>query len=170
MTTRRRLSDAVGTKDAAAIAASLRKYGYRGLPRPVDVARWLRRQGADIDTLATGPGRSARAPRPRQQAFRQALLAAYGGRCALSGCNVAPALEAAHVADWREENDVGAGILLRADLHRLLESELLAFDARYTVVAAPAGYGEFVGRRLRLPPNRLQWPRLAPCGPGDEAG
>ena len=74
------------------------------------------------------------------------------------------------MADWREENDVGAGILLRADLHRLLESELLAFDARYTVVAAPAGYGEFVGRRLRLPPNRLQWPRLAPCGPGDEAG
>lgn len=170
MTTRRRLSDAVSARDAAAIAAALRKYGYRGLPRPVDVAWWLRRQGADIDTPATEPEPGARVPRPRQQAFRQALLDAYGGRCALSACDVAAALEAAHVADWRSENDAGAGILLRADLHRLFERGLLAFDARYTVAAAPECYREFVGRRLRLPRNRLQWPRLAPRGPGGETG
>ena len=84
---------------------------------------------------------------------------------ALTGCDVARALEAAHVADWRDENDAGAGICLRADLHRLFERGLLVIDRSYRVVEAPAWYGELRGRVLRLPANRLNWPRLDGAGP-----
>ena len=164
MTRRLRLSDAVTARNAEAIAGSLRKYGYPGPARAGAVADWLRAQGGDIDTLVAGAKTAERERRPSQGAFRRALLAAYGGRCALTGCDVASALEAAHVANWRAENDAGAGILLRADLHRLLESGLLVIDPSYTVVEVPPWYDAIKGRRLRLPSNRLHWPRLARAG------
>ena len=159
-----RLSDLVNAASAPSIAASLRKYGYDGPSADADaVARWLRAQASDIDTEVGAPaGTAAREARPDQRRFRRAVLDAYGGRCAVTGCNVAEALEAAHVADWRSENDVGAGLLLRVDLHRLLERGLLVIDRDWTVRAAPPWYRALVGRRLRLPPNRLHWPRLAP--------
>ena len=46
----RRLSDAVTAENVKSIAASLRKYGYRGPERPAEVARWLEAQGEDINT------------------------------------------------------------------------------------------------------------------------
>ena len=160
----RRLSDMVNADNAPSIAASLRKYGYDGPSADSDaVARWLRAQGPHLDTEVVAPARTTgREARPDQRGFRGALLEAYGGRCAITGCDVAEALEAAHVANWRSENDVGAGILLRADLHRLLERGLLVIDRGWTVRAAPSWYRALEGRRLRLPVNRLHWPRLAP--------
>ena len=121
-----RLSDVVDAASAPSIAASLRKYGYDGPSADADaVARWLRAQAPDLDTEVGAPaGAAAREARPDQRRFRRAVLDAYGGRCAVTGCDVAEALEAAHVADWRSENDVGAGLLLRVDLHRLLERGL----------------------------------------------
>ena len=158
-----RLSDVVNAASAPSIAASLRKYGYDGPSADADaVARWLRAQASDLDTEVAAPAETAaREARPDQRRFRRAVLDAYGGRCAVTGCDVAEALEAAHVADWRCENDVGAGLLLRVDLHRLLERGLLVIDADWTVRATPPWYRALVGRRLRLPPNRLHWPRLA---------
>ena len=157
----KRISDVVTTENVEPIAASLRKYGYDGPERPAEVTRWLEAQGEDINTRVAGVRKTERDSRPRQDAFRRALLVAYEGRCAITGCDVEPALEAAHVADWRSENDAGAGILLRADLHRLLDEGLLVIDRDYTVVAAPSWYRELKGARLRLPKNRLQWPRLS---------
>ena len=162
--TRHRLSDAVTARNAGPIASALRKYGYEGSGAPGDVAGWLRAQGEHIDTLVSAPKTAVRERRPSQTAFRRTLLAAYAGRCAITGCDVAEALAAAHVADWRSGNDAGAGVLLRADLHELLDCGLLAIDERYTVVRAPPYYAELVGRRLRLPANRLHWPRLARGG------
>ena len=156
----KRLSDILTTENVEPIAASLRKYGYDGPERPADVARWLEARGEDINTPVAGARKTERERWPRQEAFRQALLRAYEGRCAITGCDVEPALEAAHVADWRSENDAGAGILLRADLHRLFDDGLLVIDRDYTVIAAPPWYREIQGVRLRLPKNRLQWPRL----------
>ena len=162
-----RLSDMVDADNAPSIAASLRKYGYDGSCDAGAVARWLRAQGPHIDTEVAAPPRTAaREARPEQRPFRRALLEAYGGRCALTGCDVAEALEAAHVADWRSENDVGAGMVLRADLHRLLERGLLVIDGDYTVRTAPPWYRALEGQRLRLPANRLLWPRLA----GEDGG
>ena len=160
-----RLSDAVTARNVEAVAGSLRKYGYRGPARPGAVAGWLRAQGRDIDTLVAAARRAERQGRPGQAAFRRALLEAYGRRCAITGCDVEPALEASHLADWRSENDAGAGILLRADLHRLLEDGHLVIGPDYRVAEAPPWYAELRGRRLRLPPNRLHWPRLPRDGP-----
>ena len=156
-----RLSELVDARNAERIAASLAKYGYRGPGCAREVSRWLRARGEDIDTLVDRARGARREARPSQRAFRDTLLAAYGGRCAITGCDVPPALEAAHVADWHFENDAGAGILLRVDLHRLFEAGLLAIDGRYRVVETPLWYGELRGRNLRLPANRLHWPRLA---------
>jgi hypothetical protein len=56
-----------------------------------------------------------------QQKFRKALIAAYSGRCAISGCPVAPLLEAAHITSYLgpDTNSITNGLLLRADLHTL---------------------------------------------------
>ena len=163
----KRLSDVVAAGNVGSIAASLRKYGYGGPERPSDVARWLEAQGEDVNTPVAEAKKAAQERRPRQDAFRQALFLAYEGRCALTGCDAEPALEAAHVADWRSENDAGAGILLRADLHRLFDAGLLVIGRGYTVAAVPPWYRALQGTRLRLPKNRLHWPRLHGVGSGD---
>ena len=165
-----RLSDAINEHNVTRIAASLAKYGFRGRARPGEVARWLRAQGPALDTALAGAKRTERPARPCQVAFRRAVLAAYEARCALTGCDVPAALEAAHVADWREANDVGAGICLRVDLHRIFERGLLVIDGGYRVVEAPAWYEALRGRGLRLPANRLHWPRLCDAGPGRGEG
>ena len=167
MTAPTRLSDLVSADNAPSIAASIRKYGYAGPCDGDAVARWLRAQGPHIDSAVAAPARAAgRERRPNQRRFRRVLLEAYGGHCALTGCDVDEALEAAHVAPWRSENDIGAGILLRADLHRLFERGLLVIDRDFTVRRCPAWYRALEGRGLRLPVNRLHWPRLVAGGDG----
>ena len=91
-----------------------------------------------------------------QRAFRDKLLAAYGGRCAITGCPVVDVLEAAHIHPYRggATNHVANGLLLRADLHTLLDCGLLAVDpdGMRVVVAPPirgSTYGKLNGRMLR---------------------
>lgn len=79
--------------------------------------------------------------RTQQPAFRAAVFRAFRGQCAISGCSVPEALEAAHLLgrDWREgHNRAEDGLLLRRDLHALYDRGLLRisdagvveFDAR----------------------------------------
>lgn len=66
--------------------------------------------------------------RTEQPAFRAAVFESFGGRCAISGCSVPEALEAAHRhgRSWREgDNAASDGILLRRDLHTLYDRGLL---------------------------------------------
>ncbi|MBN3783263.1 HNH endonuclease [Burkholderia sp. Ac-20345] len=66
--------------------------------------------------------------RQDQPAFRKSVFDAYGGRCAISDCDIPEALEAAHLhgRDWRAgHNDAADGILLRRDLHALYDRDLL---------------------------------------------
>jgi len=65
-----------------------------------------------------------------QRKFRKALLEAYGGRCAITGCPVVPLLEAAHITPYLgpDTNAIKNGILLRADIHTLWDLGLLAVD------------------------------------------
>ncbi len=81
-------------------------------------------------------------PRLGQQTFRIAVLDAYGRSCAITGEHSLPALEAAHIRPFAENgpHEIRNGLLLRADLHRLL-------DTGYVTVT-PALRLE-VGRRLR---------------------
>ncbi|SAK74994.1 hypothetical protein AWB76_04839 [Caballeronia temeraria] len=64
-----------------------------------------------------------------QAEFRRRLLRTYGC-CAMSGCTVPEALEAAHIVPYQGPgtNHVANGLLLRADLHTLFDLGLLAVD------------------------------------------
>ena len=75
-----------------------------------------------------------------QKPFRDALIAAYDGRCAITGSSVLDVLEAAHIHPYRgpDTNKVTNGLLLRADVHTLLDCGLLAIDSKtMTVLVAP---------------------------------
>ena len=68
-------------------------------------------------------------PRLGQGTFRVSVTGAYGGACAVSREHSLPVLEAAHIRPYGEEgtHEVGNGLLLRADIHRL-------FDLGYVTV------------------------------------
>jgi HNH endonuclease len=94
-----------------------------------------------------------------QRAFREALMRAYGGRCAITGCSIGEILEAAHIYPYRGDatNHVTNGLLLRSDLHTLFDCGLIAIDeAEEVLIAEELGgseYERYRGTRLQLPDN-----------------
>jgi hypothetical protein len=74
-----------------------------------------------------------------QPQFRAMLLEAYGGRCAVTRCDAVPALEAAHVIPYGQGGtyDLRNGLLLRADIHSLLDQRRLSFDSDRRVCVHP---------------------------------
>lgn len=114
----------------------------------------------DPDTIEDARKRIAQtiAQRRGQQAFRNALMSAYGGRCAISGCSVKDVLEAAHITPYRGDatNAVSNGLLLRADLHTLFDCGLIAVSPETMQIAASSklagsDYANLNGRPLRVP-------------------
>lgn len=112
----------------------------------------------DPDSVTDERERSLRAIRIRrgQAGFRAALMAAYGGRCAITGCAVVDVLEAAHIYPYSGKltNHVSNGLLLRADLHTLYDCGLIAIEpnTRQVVVAKAlhgSSYAKIAGRTLR---------------------
>ena len=102
-----------------------------------------------------------------QAKFRRALLDAYRGRCAISGCDAVEALEAAHIAPYRGDysDHVQNGLLLRADLHSLYDLGLLSIDpTTITVLIATelvgTTYGKLAGSSLSLPSDPKQRPSV----------
>lgn len=67
------------------------------------------------------------ARRRGQKAFRNKLLNAYGGQCAVTQCAIGAILEAAHIYPYQgsQTNVTSNGILLRADIHTLFDLGLL---------------------------------------------
>ena len=105
------------------------------------------------------------AQRRGQRTFRDVLVTAYDGRCAITGCSIRDVLEAAHIHPYRgpDTNKVGNGLLLRADVHTLFDCGLISIDvASMTVVVAPqlrdSEYGAFQGARLHTPKGLAQQP------------
>jgi hypothetical protein len=103
--------------------------------------------------------------RQGQVRFRDTLIRAYSGRCAVTGCDSPYSLEAAHIRPYRGEhtNMVGNGLLLRADIHTLFDLGLLAINpATLTVVISDQlpgdHYKSLKGRPLNLPAD----PELRP--------
>jgi hypothetical protein len=110
--------------------------------------------------------------------FRRLLIEAYAGRCAITGCDAEPALEAAHIIAYLgpRTNSVQNGILLRADLHTLFDRGLLAIDPEtHNVVLHPSlvstAYGSLANSSVHLPnrpdhrPNALALRQhLTACG------
>lgn len=91
------------------------------------------------DVAADGLVLGAIALRRGQSRFRQALLRAYGGRCAFSGCDAEPALEAAHIKRYAigGSYSLSNGLLLRSDLHTLFDLHLIAVADDGLLLLAP---------------------------------
>lgn len=64
--------------------------------------------------------------RLRQSVFRRRVGEKFGWRCAVTGTNIREILDAAHLIgrDWRINNEADDGVLIRADLHRMLDKGL----------------------------------------------
>jgi putative restriction endonuclease len=134
----------VGIDAADTVRQDLQKINDEHDARVAVVAAILRRQG--------------------QGRFRQELLDAYGRRCCVTGCDVEPALEAAHISPYRGEhtNRVGNGLLLRADIHTLFDLYLLTVLPSGAVQVHPdlraSVYAEFHGHPIRPPRSARESP------------
>ena len=100
-----------------------------------------------------------------QPTFRRRLLAAYKGRCAVSGCCFEPVLDAAHIVPYngKATNHPGNGLLLRTDLHTLFDLKLVAIDIEtMSLLVSPslAGtcYEEYGGRPINIPDDPRRRP------------
>lgn len=94
--------------------------------------------------------------RQGQSSFRNALIQAYGSRCAISGSKAQAVLEAAHIIPYRgiHTNDVRNGLLLRTDIHKLFDSKLIWIENDQIMISPELSTTEYAGlsgRRLRTP-------------------
>jgi Rad3-related DNA helicase len=167
-------AELVGRTDFPAIKAAMQRRLKQGLGRGIRteddrVMVWLAdprvhdmRNGIiaaiperfrDQFLVALGQLRMTQAAvRTEQAAFRAALLAHYG-KCVVTGCMVEAALEAAHLPgrSWKAgHNGVEDGIVVRADIHSLLDKGLMLIEGgvlRVDPSIAPE-YGQYDGRRI----------------------
>ncbi|MFG2102508.1 HNH endonuclease [Micromonospora echinaurantiaca] len=122
----------------------------RRAPEPQGLPEGRRRRLAEITA------------RQGQPDFRRRLLEAYGGRCAITGCDTEAALQAAHISpyDGPATNRVTNGLLLRADLHNLFDRGLIWVDEQFRVrvKVEAAHYAQWHGEELRVPARTADRP------------
>lgn len=102
--------------------------------------------------------------RKRQAEFREQLLNAYEGRCAITQYDIAPALQAAHISSYLgpQSQLVTNGLLLRADLHILFDRMLISVNPDNMKIdisnqLKESCYADIENRPLLLPhDNRLR--------------
>ncbi|WP_323142698.1 HNH endonuclease [Massilia phyllosphaerae] len=141
-------------------------------PYQRQVAQIVSEQGVPFDPTGQDDARARVlrqvVQRRGQQKFRKALIAAYGGRCAITACPVTPLLEAAHITPYLgpDTNSISNGLLLRADLHTLWDLGLVAIDplTRRLWVSAEVDdptYRDLSGRQVLQPAHPAQQPSMA---------
>jgi len=151
---------------------ALRSYSSDVAPSEVDAPTVQSRSGEyrvddwpeDFDASASADTRtrieSSVVVRPGQGRFRARLFELYGARCMITGCRQAEALEAAHIVGYRgkQTNHPSNGLVLRADIHSLFDSGLLAVDEKtLRVLVSPTvvdeEYSRLAGKRLKVASN-----------------
>ena len=104
-----------------------------------------------------------------QRKFRQNLLLAYDGKCAITGCTIQELLEAAHINPFSKSGNQGNiitnGILLRADIHTLFDLGLLKITSHYQVEIADdlkndPLYRALNGTIIHLPKDKSHRPSI----------
>lgn len=105
--------------------------------------------------------------RQGQTTFRESLRKAYEGRCAITGCQLMPILEAAHIHPYKglHTNVISNGLLLRADVHTLFDLYLIAIDVpAMTIAIAPeltkTEYSQLAGKSVFIPANSADRPSV----------
>lgn len=103
--------------------------------------------------------------RQGQTQFRAALLKAYEGKCAVTGCTIEALLEAAHIVPYQgsDTNVVSNGLLLRADIHTLFDLGLLWIDPDSRVVKLAEAlreseYQNWAGKPIFVPQKSSDQP------------
>lgn len=104
-----------------------------------------------------------------QQKFRQNLIYAYEGKCAVTQCSIQELLEAAHINPFSKSGNSGNitsnGILLRSDIHTLFDLGLLKITTDYKVEIADDLKGDPIykvlnGTKLNLPKDKDHRPNI----------
>lgn len=104
--------------------------------------------------------------RQGQPKFREALMAAYEGKCAVTGCDIEAVLEAAHISPYfgKDSNVVQNGLLLRADIHTLFDLGQLKIspEGRIELHKRLLGsiYAQYDSQKIRAPLKKGQEPSL----------
>lgn len=108
----------------------------KSLP-PLPVATTYKDFGEAPDDDPTKLQKFARKVRGGQAQFRKNLIKLYAGCCAITGWHPEEVLEAAHVSDHATSgiNHTDNGVLLRSDLHLLLDADLLSIDPNTCIVS-----------------------------------
>lgn len=110
-------------------------------------------------------------PRLGQRSFRVVVLDCYGRRCAVTSERTLPALEAAHIRDYRdvEEHSINNGILFRADIHNLFDTGYVTVTPDYHFEVSKRIKEEFEngrdyykldGSEIRLPEKLIHHPAV----------
>lgn len=101
------------------------------------------------------------------KAFRRQLLAAYQGRCPITGCDVEAALEVVRLDPHQltRSTDIWNGLILRADIQRLFAAKQIAIEpGTLQIMLSPelskTNYGKLAGRRLSVPEEEAHQPNL----------
>lgn len=97
--------------------------------------------------------------RPGQSRFRRDLLAAYAGRCLLTGESFESALQAAHIRSVTDggPDDIANGVLLRSDVHALYDSAHILVSPAGLLSYSDALVGAATSSYLALPAS-IAWP------------
>lgn len=119
----------------------------------------LKRLGYDLRSFAM---RSI-AQRQGQPQFRNKLIRAYEGQCAVTRTDITSVLEAAHIARYLgpQTNRTNNGLLLRGDIHTLFDLHRLTVSPKSVVRVDPAlgaPYNELDGVTIHLPTKASEHP------------
>ena len=105
--------------------------------------------------------------RVAQGLFRDRLLDAYEGKCAMTGYDVPDSLQGAHILEYRTASSqrTSNGLLLRADVHILFDRHLLSIEPdslRIRLAPAVRGsrYDSLQGERIATPSDANNRPCL----------
>lgn len=100
-----------------------------------------------------------------QRKFREALVVAYDGTCAISGSTEVSALQAAHISPYNgsKTNSVQNGLLLRADIHNLFDLGLISINPEtFTIMVSDritdATYRAYHKTKIKLPEKKSHRP------------
>lgn len=95
--------------------------------------------------------------RDGQSVFKGKILKTYNNACCVTGETIPELLEAAYIQGYKNKNSnhTQNGLLLRVDIQRLFDSNLLFIDKGYIIhlssLITDGCYKQFDGKKIRLP-------------------
>lgn len=104
--------------------------------------------------------------RSGQSVFKGKVLRAYNNICCITGETIPELLEAAHIEKYKTKssNHLQNGLLLRIDIHRLFDNNLIFIDKNYIIhissYITDEYYKKFNGKKINLPNFEYEYPSI----------